>query len=179
MLNHYLEVLRKNKKGLLFIAKLIGLYSLLQGLYLFVLSPTTSIDYYIIELIIKQAEYLLEAFGYELLQPNPQYTAHMGIVGSSGVVIGNPCNGLSLFILYLSFIIVFRGNPLMKLGFIVVGTVLIHLLNVIRVLGLAIIVLYYPDSLDFHHSYTFTLLVYLFIFFLWFYRIKVYQKKKL
>src|SRR5690606_9841133 len=104
---------------------------------------------------------------------------HMGIEGTLGVVIGNPCDGLSLFILFSAFLIVFEGKWWFKAIFIIVGIVLIHFLNVVRVIALAVIVKYSPESLDFHHSYTFTLFVYLCIFLLWMLRIKIYKLKKI
>ncbi|MAY82600.1 MAG: hypothetical protein CMP59_00540 [Flavobacteriales bacterium] len=166
-----------NKEAVLFVLKLIGLYLILQGIYDYILTPYTAIDSWLINSIIASSESGLQALGYELMQ-NTYYQYHMGIAGTSGVVIGNPCDGLSLFILYTAFVVVFKGKWWMKLLFIVPGILLIHFLNVARVMGLALIVKYYPDSLDFHHSYTFTLLVYTIIFALWMIRIKFYQKRK-
>jgi len=167
-----------NKEAVLFVVKLIGLYLILQGLYDYILSPYTQVDSWLINSIISASEWGLEALGYELLYSNQLYQYHMGIAGTSGVVIGYPCDGLSLFILYTAFVMVFKGKWWMKLLFIVPGILLIHFLNVGRVMSLALIVKYYPDSLDFHHSYTFTLFVYACIFGLWMVRIKFYQKQK-
>ena len=58
---------------------------------------------------------------------------------------------------------------------ILLGIGLIHALNVSRVVALALIVVYAPDQLDFHHSYTFTLFVYGVVFLLWILRIKIYK----
>jgi len=169
----------KNKNAISFVLKLIGLYLLFQGLYDYVISPYTGLDSILINSIISAAEFGLETLGFNLLPKNSFYEYHMGIEGTSGVVIGNPCDGLSLFILYASFLIVFNGKLAYKMVFILLGIILIHLLNVIRVISLAMIVKYYPSSLDFHHSYTFTLFVYFFIFLLWMFRIKLYQKHKI
>ena len=167
----------KNKTAVLFIAKLLVLYLGLQAFYDYVLSPYTDVDQWLINSIISTAENGLILLGYELMQTNGIYAFHMGIAGTSGVVIGNPCDGLSLFILYASFITVFKGKWWVKSIFILLGIILIHFLNVGRVIALALIVKYYPDTLDFHHSYTFTLLVYAFTFSLWMIRIKISQKK--
>lgn len=157
--------------------KMCGLFLLLHGSYEYILSPYTGIDNWLINLIINQAEQLLVLMGYTLLEPNSMYTHHLGVLGSSGVVIGNPCDGLSLFILFVSFLAVFKGKIWFKTLFIGLGIVLIHFLNVGRVLALALIVVYSPESLDFHHKYSFTLFVYLVIFFLWYWRINIYKKK--
>lgn len=169
----------KNKKTVFFILKLVVVYLLLQGTYDFIISPYTQLDSYLINSIINGAEFGLTSLGYELLPNNSIYQYHMGIEGTTGVVIGNPCDGLSLFILYVAFLMVFNGNWLFKFIFSMVGIAVIHVLNVVRVISLALIVKYSPESLDFHHSYTFTLFVYSFIFLLWMLRIKIYQKHKI
>ncbi len=171
------ETLKRNQKAVLFVAKLIGIYLLFQFIYDYVLSPYTIVDHWLINSIVNTSESIIQLLGYDLLQTNGIYQYHLGIADTSGVVIGNPCDGLSLFILYLAFILVFTGKWFVKLLFIIPGILLIHLLNVLRIVALALIVKYYPDTLDFHHSYTFTLIVYAFIFALWAIRIKVFQKK--
>lgn len=171
--------LKTNKTAVLFVAKMLGAYLILQGLYDYVLSPYTAIDSQLIYAIIGAAEGILQGLGYELIEEaTTGYQYHFGIEGTSGVVIGNPCDGLSLFILFTAFLIVFKGKWWFKLLFTGIGILMIHFLNVIRVVSLALIVKYYPESLDFHHSYTFTLFVYGCIFLLWMLRIKIYQQKQ-
>lgn len=158
-------------------SKMVGLFLLLHGIYEYLISPYTSLDGWLIDLIMSQAEWAIDFLGYQLLEPNSIYENHFGVLGSSGVVIGNPCDGLSLFILFTSFLIVFKGKIWLKSLFIILGITIIHFLNVARVLALALIVVYSPESLDFHHKYTFTLFVYLCIFLMWYYRINIYKKK--
>ena len=170
--------LKQNKKAILFVVSMLGIYLALQFLYDYVISPKTEVDSKLIGLIISQSESILQVLGFELLAPNPIYTAHMGIKDTVGVVIGNPCDGLSLFILFTSFLVVFSGKWWFKIIYILLGIGLIHILNVLRVVALALIVKYSPESLDFHHSYTFTLFIYSIIFLVWMLRIKIYSKWK-
>ncbi|MBL4708354.1 MAG: exosortase family protein XrtF [Flavobacteriales bacterium] len=179
MIKELLVNLKQNKKAILFVVSMLGIYLILQAIYDYGVSPNTSVDSNLIDLIISQAEGILQLMGYELLTPDPAYGSHMGIKNTSGVVIGNPCDGLSLFILFTSFLIIFSGKWWFKLIYIILGIGLIHLLNVFRVVSLALIVEYSPESLDFHHSYTFTLFIYSIIFMFWMLRIKIYQRKKI
>jgi exosortase/archaeosortase family protein len=167
----------ENKAPILFMSKMIGLFLIIHAIYEYLISPYTNLDKWLIGLIMSQAEWFIEFLGYQLLEPNSIYENHFGVLGSSGVVIGNPCDGLSLFILFSSFLIVFKGNKWFKSLFILSGIAIIHFLNVARVLTLALIVVYSPESLDFHHKYTFTLFVYLCIFLMWYFRIYIYKKK--
>lgn len=176
MPNGFLKEIQQNKNALLFIGKMLGLFALMYGIYEYVIIKYTSLDSQLIELIIQQAGSLLQITGYELLIPNPEYTSHIGIAGTTGVIVGNTCDGLSLFILFASFLIIFEGKWWFKSIYIVIGIALIHILNVFRVYALALIVLYSPESLDFHHSYTFTLFIYLVIFGLWVKRVNIFSK---
>lgn len=91
----------------------------------------------------------------------------IGIDGSNGVWVGSNCNAITLFALFAVFIIAYPGNQKNKLWYIPAGILAIHVLNILRVVCLAIIAYYWPYALDFNHTYTFTFLVYAFIFFLW------------
>ncbi len=142
----------------------LGLYFF----YEFVIVPKTNLDEIIIDNLVKLTEGALKLFGYELIQyPDELYKNRVGIANSSGVYIGEPCNGFVLFILFLSFIAAFTGPIKHKLWFIPVGIILIHLINFLRVIALVLILRSHPDWLSFNHDYTFTIVVYSFVFLLW------------
>ena len=168
----------KNSRPIFFMLKLVLVFLLLENFYSYLLSPYTSIDHSIIQNIKRSTEWLLSFLNYEVLPDSSLFPYRVGVNDTSGVVIGEPCNGLSLFVLYISFLIVFKGKWWGKLLFILLGTILIHLLNILRVTALALVVKYAPENLEFHHSYTFTLIIYLFIMLLWMIRINVYKHQK-
>ena len=173
------HILKENKAALIFIAKLALVFFALYFFYEEILSVHTSVNRDLIALIMQHSEKLLVLLGYDLLQTEGFYQYHIGIANTSGVVIGDPCNGMSLFVLFASFILVFKGKWWFKLISLFVGIFSIYLMNVIRIVGLCIVVKYHPESLQFHHSYTFTLLVYAFIFLLWVWRIRIYQRRRI
>lgn len=107
-----------------------------------------------------------------------RFEKHVGIENSSGVLIGPPCNAFSLFILYGGFLLAFPGQWKRKLLFLLSGILLIHLLNLARVVALILLAYHNPAVLEFNHSYTFTLIIYVCIFVLWMYWINLYSKNK-
>ncbi|MCI5057105.1 MAG: exosortase family protein XrtF [Flavobacteriales bacterium] len=134
------------------------------------LHPKTQIDLLIINNLIFFASAILKGMGYELINldhVDPTIRT-IGIDGTHGLWVGDPCNGLSLIALYAGFIISFPGNWKVKLAFIPSGILLIHILNIFRIVGLCLVTLYYPDWLDFNHTYTFKILIYAVIFLLWY-----------
>lgn len=89
------------------------------------------------------------------------------IDGEELVYIGAACNGMVLMALFAGFIVAFPGPLLKKLLYIPFGIAVINLLNVMRVAALALNSLYSSQTLEFNHKYTFTVIVYAFIFILW------------
>jgi len=145
-----------------------ALYLLLYLIYQFIIKRYTFYDQKFIGSIIESADTLLHALGYttfKVLQDRDMQV--IGVDGSNGVWVGSNCNAITLFALFSVFIITYPGNQKHKLWFIPAGILAIHLLNILRVVALALISYYYPQYLNFNHTYTFTFLVYFFIFLLW------------
>ncbi|HQQ95523.1 MAG TPA: archaeosortase/exosortase family protein [Bacteroidia bacterium] len=152
----------------LFLIKACALYLVLFLLHQFVVRRYTYYDQKFISLILNHAEALLRFLGFatfKVLQDRDMQV--MGIDGSNGVWVGSNCNAISLFSLFSVFVLAYPGAWRHKAWFIPLGILAIHLINVLRVAALAIIAKWDYTWLDFNHTYTFTLLVYGFIFGLW------------
>ena len=77
------------------------------------------------------------------------------------------CNALSVIILFISFIIAFSGKIKSTILFIISGSILIHILNVIRIALLCVLLYYYPKQQHFLHGVLFPLFIYGVVFILW------------
>lgn len=144
------------------------LYLLFFLIHQFVVRRYTFYDQKFIGSIIESTDVFLRFLGYSTFKVLQDKDVQViGIDGSNGVWVGSNCNAISLFSLFSVFIIAYPGNQLHKLWYIPAGILAIHLINILRVAALAIIANYSPGSLDFNHTYTFTFLVYSFIFSLW------------
>lgn len=169
------------RRLLLFIGIFLALYLGWMMLYEWVIHPWGKLDRLVINDSSLWALYLLEAFGYPTFSGNNPTMRTIGIDGTSGLWIGDPCDGLTLFALFTCFILAYPGNWkswLHKLWFIPIGITLIHALNIARITGLCIILLKKPGWLKFNHTYLFQILMYAFIFFLWFVWIKWVSPKE-
>ena len=76
------------------------------------------------------------------------------------MTIGAPCDGVVLYALFIFFILAFPGSVKHKLWFIPLGALSVFYLNVLRIVGLAIIMDINEEWLAFNHDYTFTIIVY-------------------
>lgn len=136
--------------------------------YEFYINPNTNIDEYIIDNLVGIGDFVLRSIGYDLTTYEPEpFRNRIGIEGSLGVFIGEPCDGFILFALFLAFIVAYPGALKHKIWFIPLGILLIHLINALRVIALVLIMRKHPQWLSFNHDYTFTIIVYAFVFLLW------------
>lgn len=96
-------------------------------------------------------------------------TTHTAIMqGQKGLInIADSCNGLSLYLLFLGFIIVYSKALPKKILFGLFGLIGIFGVNVLRCTGLAIVSINYPDFTVYAHHYIFNISTYLVVILLW------------
>ena len=83
------------------------------------LHPAKFADTFIINIIVQNSDWLLKAMGFATI-PTDLHGASVrtvGIDGSHGVWIGDPCNGLSLFALFTGFVLAYPG-PVKRRGLV-------------------------------------------------------------
>ncbi len=140
------------------------LYLSWLALYEWWIHPMEWVDELVIDNTLYLSQKILEWMGYVVERGSDRF---LGIQGTPGLFIGDSCNGISLFALYSIFIIAFPGQLISKIIFVPTGILVIHFLNVLRVAVLAIIETYSYEWTEFNHTYTFTILIYAFIFGVW------------
>lgn len=153
-------------------------YLILYLIHQFLVKRHSLYDQKFIGTIIISAENILNLIGYKTFKRLQDLDFQIvGIDGSNGVWVGSNCNAISLFMLFIVFVAWYPGHQKAKLWFIPFGIITIHILNILRVVALAMISLYSPNWLDFNHSYTFTFIVYAYIFFLWMWWVNSFANK--
>jgi exosortase family protein XrtF len=162
----------REKKAFRFILIFIGSYAGWKILYEWLIHPWGYLDRLVINDSSLWAVWVLDVLGFETFQGEHETIRTIGIQGTHGLWIGDPCNGLTLFALFSLFIVAYPGNWKRKLWYIPLGITLIHIMNIIRITALCIITLKSPEMLDFNHTYLFQILMYAFIFLLWYVWIK-------
>lgn len=136
--------------------------------YELLLKKYTLFDEYVIRVIIENSDEVLRRLDFKTFKTTDINDFQViGIHGSVGVWVGKACDAISLFIIFSVFILAFPGNQRDKWWFVPFGILTIHVINVLRVVGLTIITYYKPEWLEFNHTYVFTFLVYTYIFMLW------------
>ena len=77
------------------------------------------------------------------------------------------CNAMSIMILFVSFVIAFKGKLKQTILFLLAGILIIHILNVVRIALLSIALFYYPQFEHILHGVIFPLFIYGVVFGLW------------
>ena len=154
-----------------------GLWLAWLAAYHLALHPWGGLDRAVINNLVAIATVVLEGLGYEMLpEPRIDLERYIGVQGGSHLWIGDACNGIPLFAVFVAFIIAFPGPWKHKAWFIPAGIALIHLLNALRVAVLCVVVTHGIGWLEFNHDYTFYVVVYGAVFGLWYLWVKRFGK---
>jgi len=163
-----------------FIILALSLFLLWFFLFEYWINDYTNLNRFLIENLIDISGAILEFLGFTLIAEPPSNVVirTIGIDGTTGVWVGDPCNGLEIMAIFSIFMIAIPGPWKHKAWYIPIGIIVIHLLNAIRVSILAWVVTIDYAYLDFNHDYTFKIAVYSIVFLLWVYWVRKFVSKK-
>lgn len=116
-----------------------------------------------------QVEGLLKIFGQDAYVLPHQHEASMKLYYNQKFIarVVEGCNAMSVMILFMAFVIAFKGKIKHTFLFILAGIVIIHILNVIRIALLAVSLYNYPEYEHILHGVIFPLFIYGVVFGLW------------
>ena len=166
------ELFIKYKLVVRFILKFLLVYTIFSLLYRGYLEYSKTSSYYpdyMTNLVGKQSRALLESADYRaFIIPHPDEPSLKLIINEKYVArIIEGCNSLSVIILFASFIIAFSGKPKTTFFYILSGSVLIYVANLVRVVILAAGLYHYPWRKDILHTVIFPAIIYGMVFLLW------------
>ena len=156
-------LLKENKRILIFCGRVVLLlvfFSVLNSL----LFESSGLHQLLIDFLGTSAIKILALFGYQY-----GYDDSLIYLNDEAILeIGTTCDGLSFMILFLSFVLAYPTNNIPgKIIFSVIGIITIHVLNTIRTFLLVLNFTYNTETFEFNHKYTFVLVVYGIILWMW------------
>jgi exosortase family protein XrtF len=171
----------KYKSVIRFILVFLLAYVFLSVIYKFYLQYSDGSKFYpdyFTNLVAVQTENLLSNFGYnaEVLPHETEPSMKVIMNGHFVARVVEGCNGLSVLILFVSFIIAFSGTLKMTLFYILSGVVLIYAVNLLRIVALTIGMYHYPQYEDVLHTIVFPAIIYGLVFFLWIFWVNRFSK---
>lgn len=170
-------LIQQYKPFLLFLGKFFLSYIVLTFLYRGYLSHfNNNIDCFTSNVTFL-TDKLLKLFNFDVYfvkdVSNSQVKVYLNQVYNSRIIEG--CNAISVIILFISFIVAFSGRFLATTIYILIGSVLIYLLNVVRIAILTILFAKFPQYEHFLHGVLFPAIIYGIVFLLWIYWVKNYS----
>ena len=94
------------------------------------------------------------------------------------VSVAPECTSLKQWLHWLFLMLIFPGPWKHKLWYIPLGLVIIEFINVVRVVGITLCMIPFPNHFDFFHDYFFKVLFYFFIFIMWVIWVEKFLHKK-
>ena len=168
------------KPALKILGRFIGIYLVLFLVYQWYLNPYVGVDLDpISKWIANQVVTIQNALGYDSKMVDyPKYeTSSFYINGIYPSRMVEGCNAISIMILFVAFIFAFyRGKK--TIAYALAGVVFLHVLNVLRIVGLNILKLEYPQYGKVGHDYVFPAIIYGAVVVLWLIWINKFALKK-
>lgn len=165
-------VLGKNRAFFFFLLRFGLSYLILSGIYWLYLSQFDADSHEpdgMTRIVAYQAQDFVNLLGEDAFtRPRTYENSFRFYINDTSVArIVEGCNAISVMILFTAFIIAFASTFKRTAVYIVLGIIIIHILNVIRVGLLCLSFYYYPEYETFVHDILFPLFIYGVVFVLW------------
>jgi exosortase family protein XrtF len=166
--------LKKNKAIIVFLVKFFATYFILFGAYSFYLNKTQQkTDVFVCSpitgTVANHVYKVSKMLGYdaEIEQHSEELSIKYILDGHYVARIVEGCSSISIIILFLAFIIAFSGSILDTLWFGLFGSILIYVVNVLRIIAIGILDQRFPEYQTIIHDLLFPAIIYGLTFVLW------------
>ena len=178
-LNHFLE-----KHGLVFLKYIAVFFVILFGFHFFYnafLKPIATMEgYNHVWLFLQQQLYahstwtLEHIIGYNIFRDGFLIT----FPNHGSILVDETCSATKWLLHFLVLMLIFPGPWKHKAWFIPSGLLMVHLISVIRIVGLSIVYVNRPESWDFFHDYIFRPFFYAMLFLVWVFWVERFVLKR-
>jgi len=178
LLKNLIALFSENKQAILFLVKFISLYFILNTVYgLYVESYSPAADP-ITHLVSMHSQQVLSWLQGDIQLKASELSKSIAVQKGGNTVINvyEGCNSVNVMIVFLAFTFAFSVQWYRYWKFILMGLLILYITNILRVIALFWVALYFPNSLYFFHKFFFTGVIYAVVFLLWYWWIKKQRK---
>lgn len=152
-----------------FLIRFLAVYlsgSVLYGFYVTGYDPTPDP---VTHFVTVQTAWVLDALGTECVANDNPAKATVWLMQGGRVVVSvyEGCNGINVMVIFVSFLIAFGPWKRQLMIFILVGILVIHLANLVRIGVLFQVAIKLPAYFYFSHKYLFTASLYVLVLLMW------------
>jgi exosortase family protein XrtF len=157
------------KPSILFLAKFIGLYLVLNIAYGFYLDASQQEADIMTRWVTAQTASIIAAYEDDINIGPKEDLKSVYIFKAKNAILSvyEGCNGLNVMVIFISFLVAYGKLGIRMLWFIPVGLIVIHVFNLLRIILLFHVTISMPDFLYFSHKYLFTAFIYIAVFGMW------------
>lgn len=121
------------------------------------------------QIVAKQSQQVVAFLGYDaqIAENLEQSSVKFFVEGKYVARVVEGCNAISVLILFVAFIVAFKGTWKNTILYIVYGSVIIYILNIFRIALISIALYFYPEQEHLIHGVIFPLVIYGIVFLLW------------
>lgn len=173
----------KYKSVIKFILTFLLVYIFLSIAYKFYLDFSDGSKFYpdyFTHLVAEQSKVLLNEIGYNAqILPHPDEPSMKLVLNNKYLArVIEGCNGISVIILFISFVIAFSGKAKTTTIYILAGSVLIYVVNLFRIVILTVGLYHYPWRREALHTVIFPGIIYGMVFLLWMFWVNRFSNLK-
>ena len=176
-MNSIVEIINEFRPALRFLLVFVTCYIIMSLTYGFFIESYGDLVDPWTRNVSHQVAFLLSSPDNAVVAIDSHGTRSCSLASNQGEVLSvfEGCNGLNVMILFISFLIAYKG-PLVKSAlFALSGIIIIHLVNLGRVAMLYLVAQHYPNYMYFTHKYLFTAIIYAIVFGLWYLWVSKYN----
>ena len=121
------------------------------------------------EQVANQTVSFLNAFGYHVtsVQHDKEMSVKLLVGNTYTARVIEGCNSVSLIILFSAFIVAFSGSRKATIVYVLVGSLIIYIINILRIAFLTMMLYKYPEEQMMLHNLVFPAIIYGTTFLLW------------
>lgn len=162
-----------------FLVKFVGFFTVASLTYAIYVQMSMPKPDSMTHLVAEQTRVALDLIGWEtdVIDNDNLATTRIVYKNKSILSIYEGCNGINIFIIFLSFIFAFGKINLRTAYFGVLGIFVIHLVNLLRITLLFFVSYGLSEYFYFVHKYLFTSVIYLITFVLWYFWVRYKMQK--
>jgi exosortase family protein XrtF len=165
---------------ILFLVKFLVIYlvgNFMYGLYVTAYEPAPDPATH---WVTDQTALTLTAFGWPTVAESrkDKATTELSHEGKRILAVYEGCNGINVMVIFVAFLFAFGPVNKQLAWFIPVGLLIIHLMNLARITLLFWVSIYMKEYMYFTHKYFFTAMLYVVVFILWVWWVRMFASEK-
>jgi exosortase family protein XrtF len=164
-------MIKEYREAILFLVKYVIIYLVLNTIYSYYVKIHAPYADPLTIIVTQHTQALLSLF-----DPGVSYHTEAGSPnvpvtrsGKTVMMVYEGCNSVNVMIVFVAFIISFKGPIKLFIRYFVLGLLAVYLINLFRLVGLYAVALHFAEGFYFFHKFFFTGVIYLVVFLIWYY----------